>query len=367
MSGLRLKPALWAFDPAAIDPEWLWFWRRARLVMPFWEGGGSVLSELAQRRKFVMDTTGIGPSWVAGPNGPRVSLPAGNANLNIPSSDTYSLGFTDDNRLTIIARIKAPSNVTSTRQTIYSPSSATGGVQLECNNGNVGVIIPGVFIATTSGTGLANNGEYTIIYSRAGTTGSNSGHTFWVNGVKQLLANGFVATAYADPAAVQLIGDRGPSAGTQQWTGQIDFVAILDEPLTDGEAWQFQRDPYGWLRLYEDAFATGGTATAYTLTGPTSGTVGVASSNFTVTPNGALSGNDTVSLSDGANGGTFSPTSLSFTSGSSAAQTFTYTPASTGTKSISATSGSLTMNGSPISYVSNAANSNQPLLLLGVA
>jgi hypothetical protein len=53
-------------------------------------------------------------------------------------------------------------------------------------------------------------------------------------------------------------------------------------------------------------------------------TVGVATGNFTVTPNGLFTG--VVFLSDGNQSGTFNPSSLTF-SNSSTPQTFTYTPA----------------------------------------
>lgn len=80
-------------------------------------------------------------------------------------------------------------------------------------------------------------------------------------------------------------------------------------------------------------------ATSFSFTGPSSAISGVASSNFTVTPNGTV-GSATVTPSDGA-GGTFSPSSLSWTT-SSAAKTFTYTPATSGTRtvSVSTTAGS---------------------------
>lgn len=69
--------------------------------------------------------------------------------------------------------------------------------------------------------------------------------------------------------------------------------------------------------------------TAYTLTAPgtASGAAGVASGNFTVTPNGAVTA--TVTPADGGAGGTFTPSSLSWTSASNS-QTFTYTPPSSG-------------------------------------
>lgn len=96
------------------------------------------------------------------------------------------------------------------------------------------------------------------------------------------------------------------------------------------------------------------TAVGFTMTGPTSGAVGVASTNFTVTPASAT--NDTFTPST-TGGGTFTPTSLTFTTGSTSAQTFTYTPASSGSKSIVGTSSDGgTVTGSPISYTATAVN-----------
>lgn len=101
-----------------------------------------------------------------------------------------------------------------------------------------------------------------------------------------------------------------------------------------------------------------GNATALSLYGPSTGTNGVATSNFTVTPNNSgCSGTCTVTPSDAANGGTFTPTTLTFSAGSITPQTFTYTPASNGTKTISITDSlTLTHTGSPISLVVGAAS-----------
>jgi hypothetical protein len=90
------------------------------------------------------------------------------------------------------------------------------------------------------------------------------------------------------------------------------------------------------------------TAVGYSVSGPTSGNVGAASTSFTVTPSATAT--DTITLSDGGQGGTFSPASLTF-SGSSSPQMFAYTPASAGTKTLTLTSangGAIT--GSPLSY-----------------
>jgi hypothetical protein len=87
-------------------------------------------------------------------------------------------------------------------------------------------------------------------------------------------------------------------------------------------------------------------AISYTLTGPATGTVGSASTNFTLVPNGPYTG--TITPSDGG-AGTFSPASLSW-AGDASAKTFTYTPASAGTKTITTTSQPALSNPSPVTY-----------------
>ena len=60
-------------------------------------------------------------------------------------------------------------------------------------------------------------------------------------------------------------------------------------------------------------------ATAFTLTGPSTGVVGVASTNFTVTPNGTETG---VFTPNAISGVTYTPTTLTW-SGDASAKTFT--------------------------------------------
>ena len=81
--------------------------------------------------------------------------------------------------------------------------------------------------------------------------------------------------------------------------------------------------------------------------GPSTGLVGVPVT-LSVSPNSTVT--DTVTLSDGGAGGTFSPSAtLTFTN-SSATQHPTYTPSATGTKTITATStAGGAVSGSPIS------------------
>lgn len=84
--------------------------------------------------------------------------------------------------------------------------------------------------------------------------------------------------------------------------------------------------------------------TKYFLGGPAQGPVSLASANFTVQYFGNLVSSVTVTPSDGGGGGTFSPTTITLASGTfNPTGNFTYTPASTGSKTISVTnSGTLT-------------------------
>ena len=64
------------------------------------------------------------------------------------------------------------------------------------------------------------------------------------------------------------------------------------------------------IKSFDDDAAAAAAATAITLTNasPNSGPVGVASNNFTVGANGAISGTVVVTPSDGGAGGAFTPT-----------------------------------------------------------
>lgn len=92
-------------------------------------------------------------------------------------------------------------------------------------------------------------------------------------------------------------------------------------------------------------------ATAVLLTGPTQGYVNQASTNFTATLNGSVSGTVTVTLSDGGQGGTFTPASLALSSATPSA-TFTYTPVVTGNISVSITNNGALGNPAALTYLS---------------
>lgn len=95
-------------------------------------------------------------------------------------------------------------------------------------------------------------------------------------------------------------------------------------------------------------------ATALTLSGPSSGTVGVASNNFTVGVDMLpINGTVTVTPSDGNGGGSFTPPLVNLTTASPTA-TFTYTAVSAGTKTIGVTNNGGLTNPANISYTAAA-------------
>jgi hypothetical protein len=94
--------------------------------------------------------------------------------------------------------------------------------------------------------------------------------------------------------------------------------------------------------------AAAATATTYTLTGPSSGTVNVSSTDFTVVPVGGVF-TGTITPSDGGEGGTFSPASLTW-SATSDAKTFTYTPTTVGARTIATTNSGGLANPAGIAY-----------------
>ena len=114
-----------------------------------------------------------------------------------------------------------------------------------------------------------------------------------------------------------------------------------------------------------DNLVSGG-ATNFTLT-PSSQTTtaGTATGNYTVTLNGTLASNETITLSDGGASGTFLPSSLTFTPGNAGTpQTFTYTPAggATGTKTLTNTgSGAFSASHSTSCVISSGGSTVIPV------
>ena len=130
------------------------------------------------------------------------------------------------------------------------------------------------------------------------------------------------------------------------WTGDTSTVDAA------GTAWPGATPGFGAM-----AYPATPPTTA-TLTGPTSGTVGVASTNFTITlDHAAQSGGVSCPVSSSVGGDTVTTSPVVIASGQTTG-TFTITPSTTGNRNITlgTTTPSLSIAGSPITYNSTAAS-----------
>lgn len=199
-------------------------------------------------------------------------------------------------------------------------------------------------------------------YSTTGATAS-MGTTFHTYVLKYVTA---VAAAADGPAVwVNKVGRSGSTPDLTSFGANANSVTINTVSIgsagtavdvTDFVVWGEELSDADCAALADTgirATLDSAVATATTLSGPSSGTTGVASTNFTVGANGTITGTVTVTPGDAADGGTFTPTSVAISSGTPTA-TFTYTPASTGVKTISISDDGGLTDATSISYTSNA-------------
>lgn len=123
--------------------------------------------------------------------------------------------------------------------------------------------------------------------------------------------------------------------------------------------------PRYWAKIGLTVLATG-----VTLIGPRGGASGVISAPFTVglSPAGSQFGSTvTVTPSDGGAGGTFTPTTRVLAADTAGVTgTFTYTPGSDGTVTISVTNNRSLTNPASLTYTSPLKAGSANLMLLGI-
>lgn len=160
-------------------------------------------------------------------------------------------------------------------------------------------------------------------------------------------------------AYVVLIADgvNAPTfTGFKEWGGSLGYdnragIANQVQFFYDGF------DKYYSVSQLVGAVPVPSAAASVTLTGPAGGVVSMASSNFTVgvaPVGGAITGTLRVTPSDGGAGGTFAPAYRDLTTATPSG-TFTYTPASTGGKTISVTNNGGLNNPANIAFTVTAA------------
>ena len=193
----------------------------------------------------------------------------------------------------------------------------------------------------------ADTSEHDLVYS----VGADGSSNLYYDGGLQTTG------AAADVAATIAYDSSGFQFGNGL-LGKLVLARQFSRTLTQTEITALSASPYGTTA---SPFYAAAAATGYSVvTGPTQGANNTNSSVFTVTPNGPAT--DTLTLS-ATGGGTFYAadgttviTSLTW-SASSTAKTFIYKPASTGDKTISFASSSLTAPAS-VPYASVSVTSS---------
>jgi hypothetical protein len=99
------------------------------------------------------------------------------------------------------------------------------------------------------------------------------------------------------------------------------------------------------------------TTTTLTLSGPSSGLVNAASAAFTVAVGGPVAADIVVTPNSGSGGGSFVPATVTLTAAAPSA-TFTYTPTTTGAKTISVTNNQGLANPASLTFAATAASAN---------
>ena len=186
----------------------------------------------------------------------------------------------------------------------------------------------GIVAGTLNGTTFTANTPYHVAVVWGGATTV----AVYVNGVSQTVTYSGQTTLAAGLLIKQiLIGYDSPSVSRRWWNGSISNVSVYQTALSAGRV----------LAHYN-----AGVAVNYLVTGPTSGSVGVASSNFTITPSSAVTDSGTIGSSHG--GDTLSATTYSL-SASATPVDITLTAATLGPRTITMTSsGGLAIAGSPL-------------------
>ena len=187
----------------------------------------------------------------------------------------------------------------------------------DTGSGNVTGSVSSTFVANTT---------YTVQLSWTGTT-----WTAYVNGVSKTVSYSTqVALSSMTISEIRIGNEFGQSRLAE---GLLSDIALYPAVLSGTRA---------------AAHYAAASTVNYVLTGPTSGSVGVASSNFVLTPTSAVTDSGTIASSHG--GDTLSHTTFSFSS-SATPLDITLTAATLGARTITFTStGGLAIAGSPATY-----------------
>ncbi|BDI27976.1 hypothetical protein CCAX7_000270 [Capsulimonas corticalis] len=160
-------------------------------------------------------------------------------------------------------------------------------------------------------------------------------------------------TAFAVGTSTQFSVSAGATIASQNATSTTAATFTVDPGSLAGGSTITVTGPSGATQTLT---VSAGPATALTLTGPTSGAVNAASTNFTValSPIGSTQSSRIVTPAVSGLAGSFTPTTVTLSTGAPSA-TFTFTPTAAGTGTISVTNDGTLTNPSTISYVASSS------------
>lgn len=191
----------------------------------------------------------------------------------------------------------------------------------------------------------SNTSANITLHSAITTVTANS----WIIGLVAGNQNGF--GSHLDTSDLGIIRTPVTGGTSQEGTGGTPALMITDSNASKSVGYYTYNtswDSYGGIQSVVTYAIK--PYLVITLTGPASGNVNSASTNFTVTPDVAINGSVTITPSGG---GLSTPIVLNF-SNSSTPQTFTITPTDSGTVTLTLTNAVGFNNSAPLSYTANA-------------
>ena len=310
--------------------------------IPLWEGGGPATRDIVSGSNLV---TASATPWSSGltsgllcttdGTGVQGNLPA---SLQIQPPLTMAIGF----RLVSTPVVSCPA------LGIYVGGTSTRTLALETGSTLT------INFVTATGTLLAKSLSLGTDYV-AVVTAVSGNSSLYVNAVLAQNSASTYTVSYSSPTiqigGVSFAGGVRNPGSLIYWTAIWNrFLAPVEIKQVSANPWQIFHPPPATLSIW---YPSGGAPpVTYDFSGPSSVYVGNATTAYTISSSSSEA--DTITLSDGVAGGTFSPTSLSWPGQT----TFEYTPVTTGSITITPTSGlggsftpsSLTLTSNAITY-----------------
>lgn len=234
-----------------LRPEWDWVRRHALAAYPLWERGGKRVYNQHRPNRDAGVTYGAGEGWIDSNNGPALHFAgSGYINLGVGRIEPFGLFAGPNEAWTVCVRVRAA-------------QFAAGSIMSRLGSG---VLANQTFDLRFNRTNQVQQTPFVRL--RGTSTATNWGiddgefHVAWVTW------NGLVGKAYYDAAqgevtlgvgtaveeaatATIMVGAQQASGPSNFLTGDINFFALLDIPLSPAEIVRWQRDLLGPWRPYE--------------------------------------------------------------------------------------------------------------------